>query len=400
MSNESGTGGTGGPTSSGGSGGSGRGRGSHRPPSRSENRMVGRTCYECGEPDHFASVCKEYWEAKDRGVPFVPPPPPVYVRTGRTVFGSGSERRSHSADNYAMRREDEETNAMMRSYFRKKALMWKQEKENLAKEEEKRKQEALRLKAEKKKQEEIAERKRAEDERDARLLRIIRSEIRVESDIENERAPRRIRKLVRRNERGETLEEEKERLRQTIALHQEEEAVEDEELILLRRRAAGLVISDKRKREKEVVIGDSPPMITPTKGQRTGLGTMAKLRIEEIRETGKVATSSSPIPEPVGKIALSLKHISAGTGPGAREKYEADCRELYEALTVEELKEACKTERINYGKREAAIKRLVLRRVVKAYDPINVPLPATPVVRRMTRASKASEAEEDDKESE
>ncbi|GBG61919.1 hypothetical protein CBR_g26083 [Chara braunii] len=318
--------------------------------SRSENMMVGRTCYECGEPDHFASVCKEYWEAKDRGVPFVPPPPPAYVRTGRTVFGSGSERRSHSTDNYAMRREDEETNAMMRSYFREKALMWKQEKENLAKEEEKRKQEALRLEAEKKKQEEIEERKRVEDEQDARLLRIIRSEIRVESDTENERAPRRIRKLVRRNERGETLEEEKERLRRTIALHQEEEAVEDEELILLRRRAAGLVISDKRKREKEVVIGDSPPMITPTKGQRTRLGTMVKLRIEEIRETGKVATSSSPIPEPVGKIALSLKHISVGTGPGAREKYEADCRELYKALTVEELKEACKTERINYAK--------------------------------------------------
>ncbi|GBG69058.1 hypothetical protein CBR_g3756 [Chara braunii] len=120
--------------------------------------MVGRTCYECGEPDHFASVCKEYWEAKDRGVPFVPPPLPAYVRTGRTMFGSGSERRSHSADNYVMRREDEETNAMM-SYFQEKALIWKREKENLAKEEKKRKQEALRLEAEKKKHEEIAERK-------------------------------------------------------------------------------------------------------------------------------------------------------------------------------------------------------------------------------------------------
>ncbi|GBG64327.1 hypothetical protein CBR_g41528 [Chara braunii] len=204
--------------------------------------------------------------------------------------------------------------------------MWKQEKNNLAKEEEKRKQEALRLEAEKKKQEEIAERKRAEDERDARLLRIIRSEIRIESNTENERVPRRIRKLVRRNERDETLEEEKERLRRTIALHQEEDAVEDEELILLRRRAAGLVISDKRKREKEVVIGDSPPMITLTKRQRTTLGTMPKLRIEEIRENRKAATSFSPVP--VGKIALSLKHILAGSGPSAREKYEADCREL------------------------------------------------------------------------
>ncbi|GBG68458.1 hypothetical protein CBR_g3002 [Chara braunii] len=199
---------------------------------------------------------------------------------------------------------------------------------------------------------------------------------------------RKMKKSAKVNEYGKTIEEEKERLRREIALQEavDEKEEEDDELLFLRRRAAGLSIQEKRKQRKEMSVGDSPPMTTPTK--RTGLSTVTKLRIEELRCAEGKATSSS-IPEPVGKIGLSLKHVTAGCGQGGKEKFEAECRDLYEALTIEELKEACKVEKVAYGKRDLAIKRLVTRRVVKAYDPVNIPLPPSPTSSgRVTRSAK------------
>ncbi|GBG78633.1 hypothetical protein CBR_g27859 [Chara braunii] len=246
--------------------------------------------------------------------------------------------------------------------------------------------------AEKKRLEELAERRRYEDERDARLLRMVREEVLRGEEKEDvgivAKKVKKVVKVIRTNERGETPDEEKERLRGMIAVGETEEAeFEDDELLRLRHRAAGLSLNDKRKWGKEMAVGDSPPMTTPMKGQRTGLCIGAKTWISETRsEGGAVAGSSASILEPLGKISLSLKHVTAGTGPGARERYENECREIFEALTVDELKDACKAEHVVYGKREMAINRLVKRRVVKAYDPVNVPLPETPgVVRRSGR---------------
>ncbi|GBG59028.1 hypothetical protein CBR_g24375 [Chara braunii] len=294
--------------------------------------MAGRTCFRCGKPDHFANVCDEYWDARGKGIPFVPPPPPL-VRSGRTM-AIGAEKRSHSADNYGSRREMDEMSNMMRTYFFEKAKEREEAKQRAVREEAQRKEEEVRKEQEKKRLQELEEKKCAEDEQDARLLRMIREEIRHESGKENESASRVKRAVVKRNERGETVEEEKERLRREIALR--EEAEEDAELILLRRRAAGLEINEKRKRGKEVAVGDSPPMTTPTKGQRTVLGTTSKLRIEELCDFGHMASTSSPIAEPVGKIGVSIKHVTAGTGLGARAKYKEEIRALYEALTVDE----------------------------------------------------------------
>ncbi|GBG82422.1 hypothetical protein CBR_g34798 [Chara braunii] len=298
--------------------------------------MAGRTCFRCGKPDHFANLCDEYWDARDKGIPFVPPPP-LQVRSGRTM-ATGAEKRSHSADNYGSRRETDEMNNIMRTYFFEMAKEREEAKQRAAREEAQRKEEAARKEQEKERLQELEEKKRAEDERDVCLLRMIREEIRHDSGKENESASRAKRTVVKRNERGETVEEEKERLRREIALR--EEAEEDAELILLRRRATGLEINKKRKRGKEAAVGDSPPMTTPTKGQRTVLGTTSKLRIEELRECGHMGSTSSPIAEPVGKIGVSIKHVTAGTGPGARAKYEEEIRTLYEALMVDELKDA------------------------------------------------------------
>ncbi|GBG58967.1 hypothetical protein CBR_g24317 [Chara braunii] len=317
--------------------------------------MAGRTCFRCGKPDHFANVCEEYWDARDKGIPFVPPPPP-YARSGRTM-ATDTERRSHSADNYGPRRETDEMNSMMRTYFFEMAKEREEAKQRATSEEAQRKEEAAKKELEKKRLQELEEKNRAEDERDARLLRLIREEIRHDSENENDHAFRARRKVIKRNEGGETVEEEKERLRRAIALQEEDE--EDAELILLRRRAAGLEINEKRKRGKEVAVGDSPPMITPTKGQRTVLGTTSKLRIEELREAGHMASTSSPIAEPVGKIGVSIRHVTAGTVPGARAKYEEEIRVVYEALTIEELKEACKNERIS--RELEAVERTLIR---------------------------------------
>ncbi|GBG66120.1 hypothetical protein CBR_g55464 [Chara braunii] len=278
---------------------------------------------------------------------------------------------------------------MMRAYFFEIAKEREKTKQRLAREEAQRKEEEARKEEERKRMQELEERKCAEDERDVRLLRLIRSEIHHESERESGRTYRASRKASNRNEKGETVEEEKERLRRMIAL--QEESDEDAELIALRRRAAGLDINEKRKRGKEVAVGDSPPMTSPTK--RTGLGTTSKLRMEELRETGHVASTLSPVADPVGKIDLSIKHVTAGVGPGAWEKYEEEVHALYEALTIEELKEVWKNERITYGKRELAINHLVTRRVIKAYDPFNVPLPTTPLPSRSARTCKDKEGE-------
>ncbi|GBG72634.1 hypothetical protein CBR_g12208 [Chara braunii] len=347
--------------------------------------MLGKTCYKCGEADHFANVCEEYQDAKARGVTFVPPPP--RPRQGRTTAMQEGQQRSLPADSSANRSGSTYTDRLMREYFLELAEERRAKKEQEAREQEERQAKEIHLERERKRLERLEERKRYEDQRDARLLRLVR----VEWGGSMRQAPeRKERKKEKVNERGETVEEEKERLRREIAIQPSSEEEEDTELILLRRRAARININDKRRRDPEKATMESPPSTTPRKGQRTGvmadargirpeLGTEAKKRIEEIKssEAGRTV-SASTILEPVGKLSLSMKHVPAGCGPGDREKYEEDCRDLFEALTIDELKEACRNEKISYTNRDMAIKRLVTRRRLKAYDPINLPLPESP----------------------
>ncbi|GBG75273.1 hypothetical protein CBR_g19906 [Chara braunii] len=307
--------------------------------------MLGKKCYMCGEADHFASVCEEYHDAKARGVTFVPPPP--RPRLGRTQSVHGENPRSLSADSLGARSGSTRTERLMREYFLELAEERRTKKDQEAKELEERKQEEARLERERKRLERMEERKRYEDERDARLLRLVRGVWGGGAVAENKME----RKKVKVNEKGETVEEEKERLRREITMQMISEDEEDTELLLLRRRAARINIHDKRRREPVDKLEGSPPAMTPSKGQRVGLmsdarrskmqlGSEAKKRINEIRnyEAGHAASGSS-ILKLVGQLSLSLKHVTARCAPGDREKYEEECRDLFEALTIDELKE-------------------------------------------------------------
>ncbi|GBG62571.1 hypothetical protein CBR_g31208 [Chara braunii] len=370
-------------------------------PQRGYNPLVGKCCYKCGEADHFASMCAEYWQAKARGVPFVPPPP-ERSRTGRTM-NVGTERRSHSADamttaittTTAARSETDETNNLMREYLGTGAKEGRGSADG------------------RKKAEKLEEKKRYEEERDARLLKTLLGELKKDYEGEGERKTvSKGRQVIKRNELGETREEEKERLLRLIASQEQsdDEEEEYEELVLLRRRAAGLRIKEKRKRGLvESPVGNSPPMVTPTKGQKTGLGKEAMAHIDEIKvaEQGKMEGTStstrrdlSKALEPTGKLGISMKHVTAGTGLGAMEKYERDLREVFEALTIDELKDQCKQDKISYENRDLALKRLIMRRKIQAYDPVNVPLPSTPgvTIRAAGRETASKEGAEEEKE--
>ncbi|GBG84017.1 hypothetical protein CBR_g37892 [Chara braunii] len=259
---ESGNNGVSGSTVPVGNRGSGR-SGGDGPQSSSENWMAGRTCFRYGDPDHFRNFCDDYQDAKRRGIPFVPPP---QVRGGR-MMATGQERRSLSADS-TIRRGGSEIDSLMREYFLQKDQERRERVEREVREEAARNEEALRKEAELKRLEELAERRRYEDERDARRMRMVREEVlRGKEKDESGPAVKKVVKIVRTNERGETLEEEKEQLRWMITTAEaDEEESEDDELLRLRRRAAGLSLNEKRKRGKEMAVGDNPPMVTPTKG--------------------------------------------------------------------------------------------------------------------------------------
>ncbi|GBG81603.1 hypothetical protein CBR_g32595 [Chara braunii] len=226
---------------------------------------------------------------------------------------------------------------------------------------------------------------RLEEERDARLLRIVRSEMRKDRDDERERYERKEKAVVKTGGRNEAAQAKKERLRRLIAAKTIGSVTEedDEELLMLRMMAIKLNIAEKRKREPDVAVRNSPPLVTPKKRSNLKLTEESKTRIEQLRSdlTTDTGTTSTP-----GKTDLSLKHISPSCGIGGKERFEQDCQEFYDALTIDELKEACRREKVTYGNRELAIKRLVIRRSVVAYDPLNIPLPST--LRTKTRSER------------
>ncbi|GBG79024.1 hypothetical protein CBR_g28737 [Chara braunii] len=229
------------------------------------------------------------------------------------------------------------------------------------------------------------ERLKLEEEREARLLRIIRSEMQKDREEERERYERKGKGVTRTSGRNEAIEAEKEKLRRLIApeILETPEEVEDEELRTLRRMAAKMNLIEKRKRGPDASVGNSLPMVTPEKRVNTKLTEESKMRIETLkRELGSDSgTTSTP-----SKIDLSLKLISASCGVDGKERFEQDYHDFYDSLTIEELKEACRREKVVYGKRDLAIKRLVIRRSAVAYDPANIPLPLTP--RTGTRTTK------------
>ncbi|GBG74026.1 hypothetical protein CBR_g17737 [Chara braunii] len=232
-----------------------------------------------------------------------------------------------------------------------------------------------------------------EEERDARLIRIIRGEMKKNHEEEVEHHEYRGKRPGKKAGKTDANSEEKVRLQRLIApktLGMEE--TEDEELLALRRKAAKLDLLEKRKRGPEVQVGNRPPMTTPEKRTNTRLFEEMKAKIESVQGEPAFASASTSTPT---KIDLSLKHIMAACGPGGREKFEQDCQDFYDALHIEELKEACRREKVINGKRELAIKRLITRRSAVAYDPSNIPLSQTPrVTTRTTKGVVIQEPEE------
>ncbi|GBG87889.1 hypothetical protein CBR_g46189 [Chara braunii] len=224
-------------------------------------------------------------------------------------------------------------------------------------------------------------------------MRILRNEFRKDKESETERDDYKDKKPVKSNSRADALNEEKERLHRNIAQRTIGlEEMEDEELLALRRYAAKLDLLEKRKRGPDLPVGNSLPMVTPEKKLSSRVSEEAKGRIEMLKgdQAKEVGTTSTPT-----KIDLSLKHIMASCGPGGKEKFEQECHNFYDALTIVELKEACRREKVAYGYRELAIKRLITRRSIVAYDPSAIPLPVTPHV--TTRSGKGMVIKEETK---
>ncbi|GBG89095.1 hypothetical protein CBR_g48805 [Chara braunii] len=360
-------------------------------------RTDGRKCYKCGEGGHFIRECAEYWQAKARGVPFVSTPyvPPA-GRMGRSsVTMEDTARRSRSAEGGGARGDTDDTNALMREYLVQMALERKAKREKEEKEERKRKEDEVRFEKERRKLKKLEERRRAEEERDARLLHIIMGAMRKENEEYSRRDDRKGKGKSKLNKKGETVEKEKERLKRRIAImtQSEEEETDDEELKLLRKKAEKLELNEKRKRGLEVAVGNSPPMVTPEKRVSTRLSEDSKRRISELKSEAKGEAESSGTPR---KINLSMKHIMASCGVGGKEKFEQECRDFYDALTIDELKEVCRREKVTYENREITIKRLVIRRSAMAYDPAHLPLPEIPGVHPKGIAAKETVKKEEE----
>ncbi|GBG71403.1 hypothetical protein CBR_g8823 [Chara braunii] len=347
----------------------------------------GRKCYKCGEGGHFIRECAEFWQAKALGRAFVPNTQTTSMaRTGRAPLGVGpgiAGRRSRSAKSGSERSEGvDNTNVLMREYFVQMAEERRARIEREAEDDRRRREEEAWISKENRRMMKQEARRKREDERDARLLRIIRGEIKKESD-EEERAFLKGKRPVK--SRSDAIEAEKERLRWRIAkaATEDTEGSDDEELIALRKQAAKLELSEKRKRGPDLPIGNSPPIVTPEKRTNTKLLAESKKRIEQIKgdQSCEVGGTSTP-----AKIDLSLKHITASCGVGGKEKFEQECFDFYDALNIDELKEACRREKVTYGNREMAIKHLITRRSTTAHDPAILPLPATPGV--TTRSAK------------
>ncbi|GBG71190.1 hypothetical protein CBR_g8493 [Chara braunii] len=210
--------------------------------------MEGRKCYKCGETGHFIRECAKYWMAKARGVPFVSASfGAPGGRTGRSVAPVAPmdevASRSRSADSNTSRHETEDTNALIRDCFAEMAREKKARREREELEEKNRKEEEARAAKERRRLQREEERQQREAVRDARLLRIIKAELRKEPSGSSCGQASHGKQTAKLNEYGETVEEEKERLRRFIAKHEEEEAeAEDEELRLLRLWASKLEI--------------------------------------------------------------------------------------------------------------------------------------------------------------
>ncbi|GBG79253.1 hypothetical protein CBR_g29304 [Chara braunii] len=348
-----------------------------------------RKCYKCGEGGHFIHDCAEYWQVKALGRAFVPSAQTAApARTGRTnAIGVNSMvRRSRSMESARERSEArEDMNTLMRDYFMQMAEERRLRVEREAEETRRRREEEERRLRESKRVQRQEEHMRLEEEQDAKLLRIVRSEMRKDRDDERERYERKEKAVARTGSRNEAAQAEKERLRRLIAAKSigPDAEEEDEELLALRMMTINLNIAEKQKRGPEMAVGNNPPLVTPEKRSNLKLTEKSKTRIEQLRSdlTTDTGTTSTP-----GRIDLSLKHISASCGIGGKEKFEEECQDFYDALTIDEIKEAWRREKVAYGNRELAIKRLVIRRSAVAYDPSNIPLPSTP--RTKTRSDR------------
>ncbi|GBG59634.1 hypothetical protein CBR_g49898 [Chara braunii] len=334
---------------------------------------------------HFARDCADYWQAKALGRTFVPSSfGPSGGRTGRTADQESIVRRSRSAESGDGRTEIDDTSMLMREYLVAMAQERRDRIEREATEERRRLEEEARLERERRRAEKMKEKQQYEEERDARLLSLIDMKMKKEEEVRRGRSGWKGPVVHKTNEYGETMEEEKERLRRMIASCEEREV--DDELPLLRKQAANLKIADKRNRGPEGPVGNSPLVMTPEKRTNVKLSEDSRRRIEELRSNKNEEPQTSGMSR---KIDLTLKHISTACGPGGKEKYEVEVRDFYDALTIDELKEVCRMEKVCYENREMAIKRLVIRRVAIAYNAAYLPLPATPRV--ITRSVKTGE---------
>ncbi|GBG64589.1 hypothetical protein CBR_g45646 [Chara braunii] len=296
--------------------------------------------------------------------------PTGQTRTGRSTSGGDIflARRSCPTDSGGDRGDStEETNALMREYFVQMAEERRERVKREREEERRRVEDEARRAKETRRALREEQMLRYEEERDIRFMRILRSEFKKDGAGSTDREIYKAKKLARTFGRTDALIEEKECLRISIA-HRTfgMKEAEDEELLAFRKHAAKLDLLEKRKRGPDLPVGNSPPIVTPEKKFNTRLSKEAKARIDALNSDPLKEGGMSSTPT---KIDLSLKHIMASWELGSKERFEQDCHDFYDALTIDELKEACRREKVAYGNGDKAIKRLITRRFVVAYDP-------------------------------
>ncbi|GBG85331.1 hypothetical protein CBR_g39898 [Chara braunii] len=228
----------------------------------------GRKCYKCGEGGYFIREFAEFWQAKALGRTFVPSTQATKFNmscTGRVAPGASigiTTRHSRSADIVSESSEGaDETNALMREYFVQMAEERRARIEREVEEDTRRREEEVRMNKEKRRMMEQEVMRKRGDEMDARLVWIIRGEIKKKNG-EEERVFFKGKRLVKN--RCDTIKAETKRLRWRIAnaAIEDTEGCDDEELITLRKHASKLELAEKRKRGLDLPIGNNPPLVT------------------------------------------------------------------------------------------------------------------------------------------
>ncbi|GBG71517.1 hypothetical protein CBR_g8934 [Chara braunii] len=305
---------------------------------REQPRRSAPVCFECGEPGHYRNQCPRLvGEGSSR----------VGMIRGRSLSPNRQPpahgKRSMSEDLVAKQQlvDLASSIASMREIFDRE-----QEKKN---EKARRKQEK-KEKEEREKEERLAAKRR--EEKEEKLRR---------EEKERERFPKEMRIMMQISmDLGGLREHLQRKIDRVIALakgkgkaeatHSDADSYESgsSDVEALSNQAERLVMSEKRKRGQETVVGDSPPMKTPTKrsakqGTPDPLRRTKRLQLSCRRPPMKKTPSKMTPQRSVG-----MNKIPASVGPMGKLKFVTENLKVLGNMTMDQLKEVCRLEDVQF----------------------------------------------------